>query len=615
VRIGLGSTVDDVLRIRDILIERSLLTHVQLMEKLGEKFGILDQLELLFTELSAGGLDALLGDFFDAVAQLATNPDDMVLREGAVQKAQAACAVLNRLDAAFGELADSLLSDAEYYVEQINGLTERIAYLNSQIRQHEASGTNAPSLKDTRDQLVRELAELINITVYELEYGTVSLSCAGTLLVSGNQSTPLRVVNEDGQIIIAASDSIGHHVPVREGKLAAILELSNDLMPQYQASLDELANGLRRAVNLVHTTALGYAGRFHMLEGTTPFLTDTPVSDLGYGVPAGTSELLIINVEDESTGEVTQYELTIDTTQAANVFLTTLRNDINATVTNVTASISEGRLILQAADGYAFGFATPYDPNPAEPGDITALDPTSPGVLDAYTGETDLVCDFTFLDGGEIGTDTITIQIDVSEPAGPVLRTFTRQIDADYGPDEAIELENGLKLTLSAGNVTAGDSFSFTARASMDTAGILDALGLNTFFTGLGAANIQVAERVYNDPSNMAGALRHMPGDNHGFLDMAALSSELLVSSGTATLSEHYRLLLSEIATARNTTAAGYQNQQQLVRDLENRRDSVSGVSVDEEMIHIIESRTLYQGALKYIQTIDSLLADLISMV
>jgi flagellar hook-associated protein FlgK len=320
-------------------------------------------------------------------------------------------------------------------------------------------------------------------------------------------------------------------------------------------------------------------------------------------------------VEDEATGELTQYELTLDTTQAADAFLIALRNDINATVDHVSASITGGRISLQSDDGYAFGFATPYDPNPAEAGDITAATPTSPSVLDAYTGTQDLVYDFTFLSGGAVGTDTIDMQIDVRDPSGPVLRTLTRTIDADYDPGDIIQLENGLRFTLSEGDVLAGDGFSFTAYADMDTAGVLDALGLNVLFTGLGAGSISVAEGMAEQTGRLAGALRPMTGDNHRLMDMAAVRSAQVASSGTATLNGFYHALVSHIGTTRNTRSVQYKNQDELVKDLQNRRDAVSGVSVDEEMIKMIEARTIHQGALKYISLLDQSLSDLLNVL
>jgi flagellar hook-associated protein 1 FlgK len=386
-------------------------------------------------------------------------------------------------------------------------------------------------------------------------------------------------------------------------------------LPRYRSILDDLANTFRRAVNAVNTTGLGLSGRFHSLEGLNPFFTDTPVSELGYGVSAGSSEKLVITVEDESTGELTQYELALDTTEAADSFLADLRDAINAGVDHVSASISEGRLNLQAEDGYAFEFAAQYDSNPAGPGDITALDPTSPAILDAYTGSTDLQYDVSFVTGGEVGTDGITIQVSVSEPSGPVLRTFTRQLDGAYDPGDVIQLENGMKLSLSAGNVNAGDSFSFTAHASTDTAGVLDALGLNVFLTGQGAADIRVADRISQDPLALACATGESPGDNHKLLELQAVESAKLFLGGTATLSELWGSMVAEVASAKVTKSVQQDNVQLLVKDLQDRRDSVSGVSIDEETISLTRSQTVYEGMLKFIGALNQVMSDLLDLL
>jgi len=615
VRIGLGCTVQDVSRVRDELIEYALLMHSQFRARFGAEAGALANLETFLNEPTDAGLDAQLGKFFESLAELAGTPDDMIVREKVVWSAQAVCDVFNHLDAEFRNIADSLLNVAGLAVENINALTERIAELNLQIKLSETGGTSAPTLKDVRDQLITELSELVNVTVYEEAYGVVNVSCAGTLLVSGAQNSELELVTSDEGMLIRRSGAVGHQVDVCEGSLAGTLQVANNLLPRYQSILADLADSFRRAINLVHSTGLGSNGRFDRLEGLNLLTSDTPLCDLGYGVPSGTSETLVINVEDEATGDVTQYELTLDTTQAANVFITSLRDDINASVPHVAASVDNGRLVLQADDGYAFGFATPYDPNPAQPGDITAASPTSPTIMDAYAGDRDLVYEFSFLNGGEIGVDTMTVQIDVREPSGPLLRTLTHTIDETYDPGAALELENGLKYSLGAGNVAAADGFSFTARASMDTAGVLDALGLNVLFTGLSAASIRVADPVRQDPANLAIGISEAPGDNHRLLEMIELESAEIAASGSATLHDYYRIMLGEIATTRNTRDLQYQTEDQLVNDLKNQRDAVSGVSVDEEMINLMAASTIYQGALRLIKAIDDSLDDLATLV
>jgi len=612
---GIGSSIEDVSRLRNELIERSLLAYVQVEATLAQETKALAHLESLFGEPGIAGLDAQLGEFFESVGALAADPDDPVLREEVVQKADSICNLFRMLDTELSTMAASMQSEAESTVASINSLTQDIADLNSQIQVAETSGHSAPSLKDARDQLISELAELINVTTYQAGFGVVNVICAGTLLVDGCRNLELQTVVSDGVVSVVASASILQSVPIREGKLAGVLHVASELLPRYRAMLDDLANAFRRSVNLVHTTGLGLSGRFHTLEGLNPFLSDTPLSELGYGVPSGTDEKLVINVEDESTGEVTQYELTLDTTQAANTFVAHLRDAINAGVGNVTATIVEGRLTLQADDGHAFGFATPYDPNPANPGDITAVDPTSPAVVDAYTGETHLEYSVSFLAGGEIGTDSITIQVSVSEPSGPVLRTFARDLDDGYDPGDTIELENGLKLCLSAGNVSAGDSFSFTAYASTDTAGVLDALGLNVFLRGQGAGEIQVTDRISQDAMALAAGINELPGDNHKLLELVDLSTKKLLLGDTATLSGYWRSMVAQVATASNTKSVQHDNLHRMVTDLQDRRDSVSGVSIDEETIAMTRAQSIYEGMVKYMGVLDQMMDQLFDLL
>ena len=67
IRIGLGATVEDVRRLRNELVESTLLAHSQVRDRLAEELDHLTHIELLFTEPSGAGLDARLGEFFDSV--------------------------------------------------------------------------------------------------------------------------------------------------------------------------------------------------------------------------------------------------------------------------------------------------------------------------------------------------------------------------------------------------------------------------------------------------------------------------------------------------------------------------------------------------------------------
>ena len=52
-----------------------------------------------------------------------------------------------------------------------------------------------------------------------------------------------------------------------------------------------------------------------------------------------------------------------------------------------------------------------------------------------------------------------------------------------------------------------------------------------------------------------------------------------------------------------------------MVVQLENRRESISGVSLDEEMINLVKFQTAYDAAAKLVTTADELLQTVLSLV
>jgi flagellar hook-associated protein FlgK len=612
--VGAGSTVQQIIRLRDELVERSLLQRTQGKERLEAEVEVLDQVEMLFGEPAEGGLNRRLEEMFNSLDLLTADPDDVTLRERVVQKAISVCEAFNRAHRDLLRLRQDVAENIEYAVRRVNALTEQIASLNVRISSTQTAGTTSASLEDSRDQLVLELAELLDVRTHMGEHGVVNVSSSGALLVSGNEHTQLDTVPTEHGVRIEVQAGRCHELDIHEGKLGALVGLANDALPGYQDALDEVANSLRRSANMVHSQSLGLPGRFDRLEGLGGLDPDAPVSEQGYGVTAGADHRVVINVENTQTGELDQHELTLDTTQPAGAMLNALRDDLNANVGHVTATVDEGVIRLQAEDGYAFGFATPYDPNPARPGDITAANPTNPRILSDYTGQEHLDYTVTFLDDGEFGLDQIDMQIEVRDRSGTLVRTLTRRVEADYNPGAALELENGLKMAMDAGSVVSGDSFSFSAHASMDTSGVLDALGLNCMFTGLGARNISVAQDIRQDPDRLAGAMHPAPGDNHGFVELAALR-ESGPAPGSASVLGRYHSFVTQVAATKETRSVQLANQEELMESLLNRRDSVSGVSVDEEMLGMMDAQTIYRGALKYISIVDGLLGDLAEML
>ena len=58
-----------------------------------------------------------------------------------------------------------------------------------------------------------------------------------------------------------------------------------------------------------------------------------------------------------------------------------------------------------------------------------------------------------------------------------------------------------------------------------------------------------------------------------------------------------------------------YDHQTEMVAYLDNYRESVSGVSLDEEMINLIKFQNAYTAAAKLISTADELMESVLNMI
>ena len=121
--------------------------------------GYLTQLEAVLSDDNSslsGGFD----NFFAALNEATTSPDDSALREQVISEAGAlSLRIDNTLDYIDSQSTE-IISQQQAMVSQINTLTSGIASYNQQIAQAEANGDNASALYDARDQMESALAQL-----------------------------------------------------------------------------------------------------------------------------------------------------------------------------------------------------------------------------------------------------------------------------------------------------------------------------------------------------------------------------------------------------------------------------------------------------------------------
>ncbi len=133
----------------------------------------------------------------------------------------------------------------------------------------------------------------------------------------------------------------------------------------------------------------------------------------------------------------------------------------------------------------------------------------------------------------------------------------------------------------------------------------------------LSITNIQVNPDLVDNPDKVAASASGDDGDNTIAEKIYDLSSEDCFEFDGLSMdtTDFYQALISWIGTAGSNAESNYETQTDLVEQVDAQRQSVSSISIDEEMSNLIKYQNAYTASAKVLSTIDQLIGDLISDV
>jgi flagellar hook-associated protein 1 FlgK len=125
-----------------------------------------------------------------------------------------------------------------------------------------------------------------------------------------------------------------------------------------------------------------------------------------------------------------------------------------------------------------------------------------------------------------------------------------------------------------------------------------------TIFTGTGAANLAVNSAVMSDPSLIAAGDGSGPLDGSNALAMAQIQN-------SSTITPALQTMVANLGQTVSTATTNQTTQDQVTQQLQKQRDSVSGVSIDQEMTNLINFQQAYSASARFITTISDLYTTL----
>ncbi len=213
---------------------------------------------------------------------------------------------------------------------------------------------------------------------------------------------------------------------------------------------------------------------------------------------------------------------------------------------------------------------------------------------------------------GQVITTTVNIDLDGVNPASDTtLTSLAADIDAAANVTASVTADGRLQID--------ADTSDFQISFSDDNSDTLAVLGVNTFFTGKDAFDIQVHEVLAANPRLIAaaasGASGANPGNNNNALAIAALRDEQLTELGGLSITQHWNRHVEDFAVRQAQARQQVQADAVIRQGLATQQQSVSGVNADEESIDLIQYQRSFQASARLISVIDELLETLIAAV
>ncbi len=522
---------------------------------------------------STTGLDTVFNNFTSAIQGLATSPDSASARDATVNAAQVLTQQLNGMSQDVQGLrtsADEAIGDS---VSQANNALQQIASINQQLAGTSSQDSATASLLDQRDGYIDQLATLMDIRVVPTSGNQVNIftnsgqqlvgTAAATLTFNSEGSlSPSSQWNADpskssvGTISLLSpnggSTDLVASGAFRSGKIAAYLEMRDQILPGAQSQLDQVASAMSQALS----------------SQTTAGTAVTPSGGRsGYDVDVGS--LLsgnTVNLTYTDTATNTQRTVTIVRVDDPSVLpLKPASTDPNNKVIGI--SFSGGTASVAAQLNSALG--------------STGLAFSNP------TGTT-----LRVLDDGASG------KVDVNS-----LSATATTISLTNGGVEMPLFTDGSNAF--SGAITAGgnQSVGYAGRITVNAALVADPSKLVGY----------QASTAAGDSTRPDFLLEQLTQAKLNYSPQGGIGSAAAPFSGS--VGSYIGQAMSQQGDAASAAANLKQGQDVVVSTLQQRFNDSSSVNIDEEMSKLLSLQTAYSANARVMTTINAMLDDLMKAI
>jgi flagellar hook-associated protein 1 FlgK len=567
---GTGSSVDvtGVTRQLDQYVQSQLRTETSGSGYADQMSNILGQLQSVYgTPGGSGTLETTYSNFTSAIQALSTSQGSESAQTAALGAAQALAQTLNSTTQGIQTLRTNVNLDIGNSVNQANADMTTIANINGQLQGLAPTDPAAATLEDQRDSAINDLSKLMDIRTISNSSNEVSVFTTSGLQLVGDQLASKMNFSSPGTL---TASNLYSSNPAQNNIGSLTLEFPNggtyDMIGNKGITSGQIAADL----TLRDTTLVQAQNQVDQLAASmSSALSDTTTAGTAVtGPPAGFS----VNTTNMLAG-----------------------NTINLSVTNSLTGAQQQISIVNVTDPAALPLQNAPNASPKQIG-VNLSGGITPAVLSALNAA--------------LGPGVV-----VSNPSGNTLNIV----------GSATATVNSASTTTTANSLTGGTGQMplFTDGTTPYTGAITSSGSEMTGYAGRIVVNPALVTNpanftVYsNSPATAAGDTTR---SNFLYSQLTTASFTYSPSTGlgstaqpfTGTISGYLSQFISQQANTAATATSLQQGQDVVVATLQQKFNSVSGVSIDTEMSNLIALQNSYAANAHVMSVVQSMMQTLL---
>jgi flagellar hook-associated protein 1 FlgK len=650
--VGMGVKVDGVKRITDQYLQGASLTASAEQSRWSAVSQYLDNAQSLFGDPSGDGFFFnRLDTVYSAFQAAANDPSSALLRGQALSTTQDFLNEADRINTQIVSLGDTVESKVTADIDTANGLLSQITLLNADISRAKLTGADASGSENIQSQLLDQLSGIMNVRISGRSAGGVDVRSTEGVLLAGDGAATLTynsTATTPGYITAQpAGSASAEAIQVTSGELRGLMDLRDVELPKLYTQLGEFVNGAVSQLNAASNASAAYPPPATMAGRDTGL--DLPTAVNGF---SGTTTIAVVN----SAG-LMQQTVAIDFTAGtmsvnggatsaftpAN-FLTSLNTALGAAG---SATFANGQLTLNASGGNGLaidegtskkvgqGFSQFFGLNDLVTTSgftnyATGLKATDPN---GFNPGDQITLRLSTADGRPIKDVAVTVP-----PAGqPAMSDLLNALNSNatgVGLYGAFSLDSNGVLSF-AGSAPINAQVSVVSDNTQRGTGgpsISQLFGLGSKEREARAGRFQVNPLLQGDPTKMSmgkldataaiGQVAVRPGDGQGALGVSNSGDTPILFQAAGTLSQVTMSVsryasefgggIGRAAAAADTKKA---SAEAVATEATNRRQSVEGVNLDEELVNLTTYQQAYSASARMIQATKDLFDVLLNIV